>query len=134
MMKIRPGTPPAISTTLLKPSKTSTGNTPRKQHPKTKTMRDDSPQDYTSSEEMIVRNYDLTLPLPFLDIHHENLHWTFCRKDQCTPHQEQKNQKNPYKPPGENGYPIDHYYCGETHPHELDEVIRIQYLNPRKAC
>jgi hypothetical protein len=81
MMKIRPGTPPAILTTLLKPSKTSTRNTPGKQHPKTKTMRDNSPQDYTSSEEMMVRNYDLILPLPFLDIPHENLHWTFCHKD-----------------------------------------------------
>jgi hypothetical protein len=83
----------------------------------------------------MVRNHDLTLPLPVLDIPHENLHWTFCREDQCTPHQEQKkNQKHPYKPPGENGYPMGHCYCGETHPPELDEVIRIQRLNPRKAC
>jgi hypothetical protein len=29
---------------------------------------------------------------------------------------------------------MDHCYCGETHPPELDEVIRIQRLNPRKAC
>jgi hypothetical protein len=97
-------------------------------------MRDDFAQDYTSSEETMVWNHDLTLPLPFLDIPHENLHSTFCREDQCTPHQEQKNEKNPYKPPGENGYPMDHCYCGETHPPELDDVIRIQRLNPRKAC
>jgi hypothetical protein len=86
-------------------------------------MRDDSPQDYTSSEETIVQNHDLTLPLPFLDIPHENLHWTFCREDQYTPHQEQKYQKNPYKPPGENGYHMDRYYYREKHPPELDEVI-----------
>jgi hypothetical protein len=29
---------------------------------------------------------------------------------------------------------MDHCYCGETHPPELDEVIRTQRLNPRKAC
>jgi hypothetical protein len=81
MMKIRPSTPPAISTSLPKLSKTSTGNTPEKQHPKTKTMRDDSPQDYTSSQEMIVQNHDLTLPLPFLDIPHEKLYWTFYHED-----------------------------------------------------
>ena len=29
---------------------------------------------------------------------------------------------------------MDHCYCGETHSPELDEVIRTQRLNPRKAC
>jgi hypothetical protein len=134
MMKIRPGTPPAILTTLLKPSKTSTRNTPGKQQPKTKMIRDDSPQDYTSSEEMIVWNHDLTLPLPFLDIPHENLHWTFYCEDQYTPHQEQKYQKNPYKPPRENRYPMDHCYCGEMPLPKLNEVLRTQCLNLGKAC
>jgi hypothetical protein len=62
-------------------------------------MRDDFTQDYTSLEETMVRNHDLTLPLPFLDIPHENLHWTFCREDQYTPHQEEKIQKNPINRP-----------------------------------
>jgi hypothetical protein len=96
-------------------------------------MENELPQDHVSPKDTMVRHHASTPSLPFLDTPHKNLHWTFCNEDQCIYHQEQKNGKI-YKPPGENGYPTDHCYCGETHPPELDEVIRTQCLNPRKAC
>jgi hypothetical protein len=64
---------------------------------------------------------------------HEDLHWTFCHQQTCNTHEKQKQEKH-YFPPGENGYPYDHCYCGQEHHPDLDAVIRMQKLNPRKAC
>jgi hypothetical protein len=96
-------------------------------------MENKLPRDHVSPEDTTVRHHASTPSLPFLDTPHKNLHWTFCNENQCIYHQEQKNRKI-YKPPGENGYPMDHCYCGEMYPPKLDEVIRTQPLNPRKAC
>jgi hypothetical protein len=85
-------------------------------------MENELPRDHVSPEDKTVRHHASTPSLPFLDTPHKNLHWTFCNEDQCIYHQEQKNRKL-YKPPGENVYPTDHCYCGETHPPELDDVM-----------
>jgi hypothetical protein len=96
-------------------------------------MNNETARGYTSPEDTMVWHHASTPSLPFHNIPHNNLHWTFCNDGQCEHHKEQKNGKT-YKSPGENGYPTDHCYCGEQHPAELDEVIRTRRLNPRKAC
>jgi hypothetical protein len=91
------------------------------------------PRDNVSDEMTTVRNRLSTPPAPFPSTMHNDLHWTFCHEEQCSTHEKEKQEKI-YSPPRENGYPHDHCYCGKEHHPDLDEIIRTQRLNARKAC
>jgi hypothetical protein len=134
-MRIKLGTQPPTSTTPRRPSNGSTKIIHENRHLQTRnqTMEFGIRRDNVSDEMTMVRNRLSTPPAPFPSTMHNDLHWTFCHEEQCSTHEKEKQEKI-YYPPGENGYPHDHCYCGkEQHP-DLDEIIRTQQLNPRKAC